>query len=64
MVEYKIAAVIWLIACAAWFGVGYALGEKRGHKKGVEMATAVFNEAKAADEAYIGRENTNDSREG
>lgn len=63
MIEYKIAVVIWLIACVLWFLSGYALGEKRGRKKGIEMATTVLNEAKAADEAFIEKENSYDSRE-
>ncbi len=57
MIEYKIAAVIWLIACAAWFIAGYAVGEKRGRKKGikegVEAVKIVYSEAHAADEAFV-----------
>ena len=41
MIEYKIAAVLWLIACTAWFCVGYTLGKKNSCKKGVKEETGL-----------------------
>ncbi len=54
---YNITAVLWLIACAAWFALGYAVGGKRGRRKGVkegvEAVKIVYSEAYAADENFV-----------